>query len=126
MEEKKIQKTIKEVAKRGDLTAAKVGWGDGGSTPPQRLPPLRNLLGFWHPLTARLGPAPRPPSAQHLAKEIVHSRKAVARIYTNRAHMMGIGTALTEQLGAWCRPPGGGGGGGAGFPCAPIATWHGW
>ena len=36
---------------------------------------------------------------QSMAKEILHSRKAVSRLYTNRAQMMGIGTALTEQLG---------------------------
>jgi charged multivesicular body protein 3 len=35
-----------------------------------------------------------------LAKEILHSRKAVTRLYTNKAHMMSISNALTEQLGA--------------------------
>lgn len=57
MEEKKVQKSIKEAAKRGDMGACK-----------------------------------------SMAKEILHSRKAVSRLYTNRAQMMGIGTALTEQL----------------------------
>lgn len=56
-EEKKVQKAIKEAAKRGDLG-----------------------------------------SARHLAKEILASRKAVGRLYTNKAQMMSIGTALKEQL----------------------------
>lgn len=56
-EEKKIQKVIKEAAKRGDMASVK-----------------------------------------HLAKEIVQSRKAVARIYTSKAQMMSVGTALTSQL----------------------------
>ncbi|KXZ56318.1 hypothetical protein GPECTOR_1g280 [Gonium pectorale] len=56
-EEKKVQKAIKEAAKRGDMGAAK-----------------------------------------HLAKEIIQSRKAVSRLYTNKAHMQSLSTALTEQL----------------------------
>lgn len=39
------------------------------------------------------------PCTQHLAKEVVQSRKAVGRIYTNKAHMQSLSTALTEQLG---------------------------
>lgn len=38
-------------------------------------------------------------SSQILAKEIVHSRKAVGRLYVNKAQMMSISSALTEQLG---------------------------
>jgi hypothetical protein len=34
-----------------------------------------------------------------LAKEIIHSRKAVSRLYVNKAQMMSIANALTEQLG---------------------------
>ncbi|GLC32973.1 hypothetical protein PLESTM_000010000 [Pleodorina starrii] len=37
-------------------------------------------------------------SAKHLAKEIVQSRKAVTRLYTNKAHMQSLNTALMEQL----------------------------
>lgn len=33
-----------------------------------------------------------------LAKEIVHSRKAVGRLYVNKAQMISIGNALSEQL----------------------------
>lgn len=33
-----------------------------------------------------------------LAKEIIHSRKAVSRLYVNKAQMISIGNALTEQL----------------------------
>jgi hypothetical protein len=36
---------------------------------------------------------------QILAKEIVHSRKAISRLYVNKAQMISIGNALTEQLG---------------------------
>lgn len=56
-EEKKVQKNIKDAAKRSDLTTCKI-----------------------------------------LAKEIVHSRKAVGRLYVNKAQMMSISSALTEQL----------------------------
>lgn len=38
-------------------------------------------------------------ASQHLAKEILQSRKAVTRLYTNKAHMMSLGTQLTEQMG---------------------------
>jgi hypothetical protein len=34
-----------------------------------------------------------------LAKEVLHSRKAIGRLYVNKAQMMSIGNALTEQLG---------------------------
>eukprot|EP00882_Tetradesmus_deserticola_P016923 GHRQ01018103.1.p1 GENE.GHRQ01018103.1~~GHRQ01018103.1.p1 ORF type:complete len:159 (+),score=84.93 GHRQ01018103.1:253-729(+) len=33
-----------------------------------------------------------------LAKEVLHSRKAISRMYVNKAQMMSIGNALTEQL----------------------------
>jgi hypothetical protein len=36
---------------------------------------------------------------QVLAKEVLHSRKAISRLYVNKAQMMSIGNALTEQLG---------------------------
>ena len=36
---------------------------------------------------------------QVLAKEIVHSRKAVSRLYVNKAQLISLGHALTEQLG---------------------------
>jgi len=38
---------------------------------------------------------------QVLAKEIIHSRKAVGRLYVNKAHMISISNALTEQLGKY-------------------------
>ncbi len=41
-----------------------------------------------------------PASSQVLAREVLHSRKAVSRLYVNKAHMMSINNALTEQLGA--------------------------
>jgi hypothetical protein len=36
---------------------------------------------------------------QVLAKEVLHSRKAISRLYVNKAQMMSIGNALAEQLG---------------------------
>ena len=36
---------------------------------------------------------------QLLAKELVHTRKATTRLYTNKAHMMNMSAQLTEQLG---------------------------
>ncbi|GFR47283.1 hypothetical protein Agub_g8970 [Astrephomene gubernaculifera] len=57
-EEKKVQKAIKEAAKRGDMGSAK-----------------------------------------HLAREIIQSRRAITRLYVNKAHMQSLSTALTEQLG---------------------------
>ncbi len=39
------------------------------------------------------------PATQHLAKEIVQSRRAVVRLHTNKAQLMSVGNALTEQLG---------------------------
>lgn len=39
-----------------------------------------------------------------LAKEIIHSRKAVSRLYVNKAQMISIGNALTEQLGERSTP----------------------
>lgn len=56
-EEKKVQKSIKDAAKRSEITTCRV-----------------------------------------LAKEILHSRKAVGRLYVNKAQMMSINNALTEQL----------------------------
>mmetsp|Transcript_23 Transcript_23/g.43 ORF Transcript_23/g.43 Transcript_23/m.43 type:complete len:214 (-) Transcript_23:765-1406(-) len=56
-EEKKVQKSIREAAKRGDLGSAK-----------------------------------------HLAKEIIQSRKAVSRMYTNKAQLISLDVALKEQL----------------------------
>lgn len=56
-EEKKVQRSIKEAAKRGDMTTCKT-----------------------------------------LAKEIIHSRKAISRMYTNKAHMSSLSSSLTEQL----------------------------
>jgi hypothetical protein len=40
---------------------------------------------------------------QVLAKEIIHSRKAVSRLYVNKAQMISLGHALTEQLGKQSR-----------------------
>lgn len=37
---------------------------------------------------------------QILAKEIVHSNKAISRLYVNKAQMISIQGALSEQLGA--------------------------
>lgn len=42
---------------------------------------------------------------QVLAKEIIHSRKAVSRLYVNKAQMMSIANALTEQLGEQQQAP---------------------
>lgn len=44
---------------------------------------------------------------QVLAKEIVQSRRAVNRLYVNKAQMISIANSLTEQLGErhlMCRP----------------------
>lgn len=38
-------------------------------------------------------------TAKLLAKELVHTRKATTRLYTNKAHMMNMSAQLTEQLG---------------------------
>lgn len=36
---------------------------------------------------------------QVLAKEILATRKAVSRMYTNKAQLMDIGITLTQQMG---------------------------
>lgn len=38
------------------------------------------------------------PSAKALAREVVQSRRAVGRLYTNKAQIISLSTALTEQL----------------------------
>jgi hypothetical protein len=50
-------------------------------------------------LPAALKPLWCMPCAQHLAKEVVQSRRAVGRLYTNKAQMLSLGTQLKEQLG---------------------------
>uniref|UniRef100_A0A7S0VVV3 Uncharacterized protein n=1 Tax=Polytomella parva TaxID=51329 RepID=A0A7S0VVV3_9CHLO len=37
-------------------------------------------------------------SAKHLAREIVQSRKAVSRLYTNKAQLISLSTSLSEQM----------------------------
>ena len=37
-------------------------------------------------------------SARLLAKELVRTRKATTQLYTNKAHMIAMGTQLQEQL----------------------------
>ena len=51
---------------------------------------------------------------QHLAKEIVQSRRTISRLYTNKAQLISLNTSLTEQLGA---PP-------ARSTCCPRAPLH--
>lgn len=66
---------------------------------PSRVLPLSQI---WRlPVTASvcLTPPFPHPLLQHLAKEIVQSRKAVGRMYTNKAQLISLGTSLTEQLG---------------------------
>jgi charged multivesicular body protein 3 len=36
-----------------------------------------------------------------LAKEIIHSRKAISKIYTSKAHINSISMQMKNQLG-WC------------------------
>lgn len=60
---------------------------------------LNNVIGALS--TDALYPPLLPLITQHLAKEIVQSRKAVSRLYVNKAHMQSLNTALTEQLGEW-------------------------
>ncbi|BDA50977.1 Charged multivesicular body protein 3 [Coccomyxa sp. Obi] len=38
-------------------------------------------------------------SAKTLAKEIVHTKKAISRLYVNKAHFISMNSQLTEQLG---------------------------
>ena len=38
------------------------------------------------------------PSARIIAKELVRTRRATTQLYTNKAHMIGMGTQLQEQL----------------------------
>ena len=60
-----------------------------------------------------------------LAKEIIQSRRAVSRLYVNKAQMISIGNALSETLGALpvcaCLCVWGRGGGLLG--CVPRAAW---
>ena len=37
-------------------------------------------------------------SARLIARELVRTRRAVTQLYTNKAHMIGMGTQLQEQL----------------------------
>ncbi len=84
-----MQKSIREAAKRGDMGSARVS----------RRGLLCTLL---TPLPAALSSGAHAQCAvplQHLAKEVLASRKAVSRLYINKAHMQSLSTALTEQLG---------------------------
>lgn len=38
-------------------------------------------------------------SAKVIAKELVHTRKTISQLYTNKAHMIAMNAQLTEQLG---------------------------
>ena len=37
-------------------------------------------------------------SARVIAKELVRTKRAITQLYTNKAHMIGMGTQLQEQL----------------------------
>jgi hypothetical protein len=132
-EEKKVQKAIKEAAKRSDMNTCKVqSWPAGpggagrsrpeeewalgrqcegqtklkvpsGSAMPYRCSGQELLARVAHASPARCratSPHLHPACVQVLAREIVQSRKAVGRLYVNKAQMMCVGNALSEQLGA--------------------------
>ena len=82
-EEKKIQVSIKAAAKRGDMGSAKV----------------RMTFGVLLLVTFLCSHLILKCHLQHLAREVVQSRRAVSRLYTNKAQLMSVGTSLTEQLG---------------------------
>ena len=81
-EEKAAHKNVKEAAKRGDMASAKVmGFCSQGIAAP--------TVALAHDLSAAL---------QVLAKEVMHTRKAVSRMYTNKAQLIAMNAQLTEQL----------------------------
>jgi hypothetical protein len=95
-----VQKSIKEAAKRNDMGSAKVRLCERGAPAPgaQAAAPAS-------PAPAHRAPRTRRP--QHLAKEIIQSRRTVSRLYTNKAQLISLNTSLTEQMGAAPRLPGG-------------------
>ena len=82
-EEKAAHKNVKEAAKRGDIASAKV------NTAAQNCG-----VGFW---SSEAGPN-HASGAQVLAKEVVHTKKAISRMYTNKAQLLAMNAQLTEQL----------------------------
>lgn len=40
-----------------------------------------------------------PASAKVIARELIHTRKTISQLYTNKAHMVAMNAQLTEQLG---------------------------
>lgn len=133
-ETKKVEKTIKDAAKRNDMATCKVLGPSPAHLPSDMFhykQPYGAAAACMHQLAAsspladvltRLSvncsglpcatlPCKHPVlpclfccvvcccSIQVLAKEIIHSRKAVSRLYVNKAQMISIGNALTEQLG---------------------------
>ena len=109
--EKTAQKQIKEAAKRSDMTTAKVRLRSTAPAPVSCLHSLIALLKmaarrkYWQASAKWHHPRPSSPRGctcyclQLLAKELVHTRKATTRLYTNKAHMMNMSAQLTEQLG---------------------------
>lgn len=81
---------------------ALIPWRSPNHAAPSLVVPLRQRIRRL-PVTASVCLSPPPPFPhpllQHLAKEIVQSRKAVGRMYTNKAQLISLGTSLTEQLG---------------------------
>ena len=38
-------------------------------------------------------------SAKVIARELIHTRKTIGQLFTNKAHMISMNAQLTEQLG---------------------------
>ncbi|MEW5309792.1 MAG: hypothetical protein WDW38_001652 [Sanguina aurantia] len=109
-EEKKVQRSIKECAKRGDMNSAKASQAHtllpGCAWILLRLP----AAAWSHSGAVAYPSASRtfdcsPQHADHtldlnhvLAKGVLDTRKAISRMYTNKAHLMDIGNTLTQQL----------------------------
>mmetsp|Transcript_1909 Transcript_1909/g.6788 ORF Transcript_1909/g.6788 Transcript_1909/m.6788 type:complete len:260 (+) Transcript_1909:485-1264(+) len=82
-EEKKVQKSIKEAAKRNDVASCRVRACPCAA--PDRAPP-RALTALCRPLT------------QILAKEVVQARRTTSRLYVNKAQMMDVSMQLGQNL----------------------------
>eukprot|EP00967_Tisochrysis_lutea_P026977 scaffold31198_cov21-Tisochrysis_lutea.AAC.1 len=91
---KKVQRSIKECAKSGNIGAAKIARLVFPTPCLMPMPTSAAVQEVRRLAVRRLGV---------LAKEIVRSNKAITRLTTNKAHMMSISNSLTEQLGEeWC------------------------
>lgn len=100
-----MRKSITEAAKRSDIATCKVRAGGLAPLPASAAAPAvrasmcscgdaeQTALPSTH-IHTQLN------ATQILAKEIIQSRRAVSRLYVNKAQMISIGNALSEQMGA--------------------------